>query len=475
MSEPPSASWRLSSRASRSAPAGRVSRRRDRLPELPDRLLVRRARLRPLARPPVVRDRVVAAPRRLGSAAPPPRARRATRSGNRSSQHVDDPPVELLARALEQRLVRRLLHQRVLEGVRRLGRLAAREEDLRVDQAREPLAQARLVHPGDGGQQRVAELPPEHRRPLRHLLRRREPIEPRHQRVGEASPGSPPRRAPRRAPPPPWSAPRRRAARRRRARRARRACRRAASVPASVAIISRAWRLVSRASWSVVRFERAGQGGVNSGRAVATKSTRAVALCAMRRPSSSSDEASHQCRSSTSSTSGWTGAEREIPLRQQLDRLPALQVGAQRERRRAAAGRGSPRAAPRSPARPASRSPRSIFSSFSAARVRGREGQPLRDERDHRMKGRALGVRAWRRIRARCAAPPRGARAAGRRAATCRRPPRRRRARSGPRRRRARSQRSTSVASSTSRPTKRVSRPAATSRRLRTPLGCTTR
>ena len=30
-----------------------------------------------------------------------------------------------------------------------------------------------------------AELPPQHRRPLRHLLRRREPIEPRHQRVGE--------------------------------------------------------------------------------------------------------------------------------------------------------------------------------------------------------------------------------------------------------------------------------------------------
>ena len=57
-------------------------------------------------------------------------------------QHLGDARVELLARALEQRLVRRLLHQRVLEGVRRLGRLAALEEDLRVDQPREPLAQA---------------------------------------------------------------------------------------------------------------------------------------------------------------------------------------------------------------------------------------------------------------------------------------------------------------------------------------------
>ena len=113
----------------------------DRLSELPDRLLVRRARLRPLARPAVVRDRVVAAPRRLGV----PRHHLGLGGdplGEPLPQHVDDPPVELLARALEQRLVRRLLHQRVLERVRRLGRLAAREDDLRVDQAREPLAEA---------------------------------------------------------------------------------------------------------------------------------------------------------------------------------------------------------------------------------------------------------------------------------------------------------------------------------------------
>ena len=102
--------------------------------------------------------------------------------GKIRNQHVDDASVELLARALEQRLVRRLLHERVLERVRRLRRLAALEDDLRADQPREPLAQARVFHPGDGGQQRVAELPPEHRRPLRHLLRRRQPVEPRHER-----------------------------------------------------------------------------------------------------------------------------------------------------------------------------------------------------------------------------------------------------------------------------------------------------
>src|SRR5262245_54064935 len=44
-------------------------------------------------------------------------------------QHLGGMRVKLLARALEQRLVRRLLDQRVLEDVRRGGRLAAREED----------------------------------------------------------------------------------------------------------------------------------------------------------------------------------------------------------------------------------------------------------------------------------------------------------------------------------------------------------
>ncbi len=58
-------------------------------------------------------------------------------------QHVDDPPVELLARALEQRLVRRLLHERVLERVRRLRRLAAHEHQLRLDEARQPLRRPR--------------------------------------------------------------------------------------------------------------------------------------------------------------------------------------------------------------------------------------------------------------------------------------------------------------------------------------------
>ena len=101
-------------------------------------------------------------------------------------QHLGDARVQLLARALEQRLVRRLLDQRMLEDVGGRGRLPAREEDFGIDQARQPVAQGGLVEPRHRREQRIPELPSQHRRPLRHLLRRREPIEPRHQTVGEA-------------------------------------------------------------------------------------------------------------------------------------------------------------------------------------------------------------------------------------------------------------------------------------------------
>ena len=182
MSEAPSASWRR--QLARVALRTRRPRLEedDRLPELPDRLLVRRARLRPLTRPAVVRDRVVAAPRRLGV----PRHHLGLALdplGELLPQHVDHPPVELLARALEQRLVRRLLHERVLERVRRLRRLAAHEYQLRLDETGQPPLQRPVVHVRHRFQQLVRELAPEHRGALRHLLRTRETVEPCQQRV----------------------------------------------------------------------------------------------------------------------------------------------------------------------------------------------------------------------------------------------------------------------------------------------------
>ncbi len=130
--------------------------------------------------------------------------------------------------------------------------------------------------------------------------------------------------------------------------------------------MSRAWRFVSRASESVVEFDRAGQGGANSGRAVATKSTRAVALCAMMRPSNSSDEASDQCRSSTRSTSGWMAlnarfhcASSSIVFRRCTSGFIVKGVGGGNPRKSASTATFS--------AVDRSRSPRSIFSTFSAA------------------------------------------------------------------------------------------------------------
>ena len=78
--------------------------------------------------------------------------------------------------------------------------------------------------------------------------------------------------------------------------------------PATRSITVRAWRLLSRASLIAERFERSGHGATNSGRAVPISITRAVALCAISRPSSSSDDGSDQCRSSTTSTSGCASA-----------------------------------------------------------------------------------------------------------------------------------------------------------------------
>ena len=91
----------------------RLRQRRDEIegaPQMADRLLVRRARVRALAGPLVVRDRLRRQPRLLVV----PRdhlglGRDAL--GEALFQHLDDARVQLLARALEQRLVRRLLHR----------------------------------------------------------------------------------------------------------------------------------------------------------------------------------------------------------------------------------------------------------------------------------------------------------------------------------------------------------------------------
>ena len=78
--------------------------------------------------------------------------------------------MELLAPAPEQALVGGIPHQRVLEGIVRVLQLAAAEDQLRLDQLTECVMQAVIRQTRDGGQQVLAELPPNYCRNLSHFL-----------------------------------------------------------------------------------------------------------------------------------------------------------------------------------------------------------------------------------------------------------------------------------------------------------------
>ena len=69
-------------------------------------------------------------------------------------KHLGDPGVALLARRLEQRLVGRVLDQRVLEGVGGVGRRAAAEDQLGGDQLVERGSESLVRQPRDRRQQR---------------------------------------------------------------------------------------------------------------------------------------------------------------------------------------------------------------------------------------------------------------------------------------------------------------------------------
>jgi hypothetical protein len=72
-----------------------------------------------------------------------------------SAQGIGDLPVQDLPPAPEQGFVGRVLDQRVLEGVARIGRHARAEQQLRLFELRQCRAQRRLVAAGDRAQQRV--------------------------------------------------------------------------------------------------------------------------------------------------------------------------------------------------------------------------------------------------------------------------------------------------------------------------------
>ena len=124
--------------------------------------------------------------RRLGLACRGPVLRQELRSlrrhvGEALREDLGHPPVQLTSPRPQQRLVGRLLHERVLEEIRRIGREPARVEQLRARELFERILEALVRERRDGAQERVAELAPQDGRHLRHLLRRPEPVEARHQ------------------------------------------------------------------------------------------------------------------------------------------------------------------------------------------------------------------------------------------------------------------------------------------------------
>jgi len=98
-----------------------------------------------------------------------------------SAQDIGDLPVQDLPPALEQGFVSRVLDQRMLEGVARIGRRAGAEQQLRLFELHQCRAQRRLVTAGDCAQQRVGEFAADRGADLRDLLDGRQPVETRRQ------------------------------------------------------------------------------------------------------------------------------------------------------------------------------------------------------------------------------------------------------------------------------------------------------
>ena len=91
--------------------------------------------------------------------------------------------VQHLALALEERIVGRVLHQGVLEGVDRLGACAPSKHQLGLNQALEREVELRLLDRRYRSQEFVGELPSNASTDLGDLLYRGQAVQTRHQRI----------------------------------------------------------------------------------------------------------------------------------------------------------------------------------------------------------------------------------------------------------------------------------------------------
>ena len=98
-------------------------------------------------------------------------------------QHFGDPPMELLALPLDQRVVQRVFEECVFEDVRAARRPALRVQDLRLNQLGQLRLQRRFVQRRDRVEQLVAELAAEHGGELGHVALSVHAVEPGHHQV----------------------------------------------------------------------------------------------------------------------------------------------------------------------------------------------------------------------------------------------------------------------------------------------------
>ena len=104
-------------------------------------------------------------------------------SGELRFERSGDTRMKLHSPAFEEGRVGDVLDQRVLEGVGRVGRLAAPENQVGADKPNERFAERRLLQRRHRGQEIVIELAADAGADLRQLLGRCQPIQPGHERV----------------------------------------------------------------------------------------------------------------------------------------------------------------------------------------------------------------------------------------------------------------------------------------------------
>jgi hypothetical protein len=88
-----------------------------------------------------------------------------------------------LTPAFEKIFIGSVLNQRVLETVVGVRRQALDQQNVGFGEPFQSGLQGCAFHPGDIAQEAIGEAASDHRADLRHLTRRAEPVEPRHQRL----------------------------------------------------------------------------------------------------------------------------------------------------------------------------------------------------------------------------------------------------------------------------------------------------